>query len=81
MFFFVNQEIGEISTLQCLDVSENRIEELPEEISGLISLSLLIVSSNTLHELPEGIGEFVNPSLGYVWARQCWDRGGWYNPP
>ena len=21
-----------------------------------------------------------NPSLGYVWARQCWDRGG-YNPP
>ena len=23
----------------------------------------------------------LNPSLGYVWARQCWDRGGWYNPP
>jgi len=43
-----------------LDVSENRVEELPEEIGGLISLSLLIVSSNTLHELPEGIGQLTN---------------------
>lgn len=37
-------------------MSENRIEELPEEIGGLESLTDLIVSANVLHELPEGLG-------------------------
>ena len=53
----VFQEIGGLKTLQCLDVSENRLEELPEEIGGLESLTDFIVSSNVLHELPEGIGK------------------------
>ena len=42
--------------MQCLDVSENRLEELPEDIGGLESLTDFILSSNALHELPEGIG-------------------------
>ena len=42
--------------MQCLDVSENRLEELPDEIGGLESLTDFILSSNALHELPEGIG-------------------------
>lgn len=37
-------------------MSENRLEELPEEIGGLESLTDFIVSGNVLHELPEGIG-------------------------
>lgn len=48
--------MGELKKLQCLDVSENHIAELPEEIGGLESLTDLILTKNTFHELPEGIG-------------------------
>lgn len=41
----------------CLDVSENKLERLPEEISGLISLTDLLVSQNLLEVLPDGIGK------------------------
>lgn len=52
--------------LQCLDVSENRIEDLPEEIGGLESLTLLIVSSNSLHELPDGIGKRITKLILFL---------------
>lgn len=52
------QEIGNLRSLLCLDVSENRLERLPEEISGLISLTDLVVSQNLLETVPDGIGEY-----------------------
>jgi Leucine-rich repeat (LRR) protein len=41
----------------CLDVSENRLERLPEEISGLTSLTDLVISQNLLETIPDGIGK------------------------
>lgn len=52
------QEIGNLKNLLCLDVSENRLERLPEEISGLTSLTDLVISQNLLEMLPDGIGEY-----------------------
>lgn len=51
------QEIGQLTKLQILDLSENRLEELPDSIGGLELLTDLIVSVNNLHDLPDGICE------------------------
>ena len=37
-------------------MSENRLEDLPDEISGLISLTDLHLSQNNIETLPDGIG-------------------------
>lgn len=41
----------------CLDVSENRLEELPTELGGLVLLTDLLLSQNLLQRLPDGIGQ------------------------
>ena len=41
----------------CLDISENRLEELPSELSGLIALTDLLLTQNLLEIVPDGIGE------------------------
>lgn len=41
----------------CLDVSENRLEELPAELGGLLLLTDLLLSQNLLQRLPDGIGQ------------------------
>ena len=41
-----------------LDVSENKMEYLPEEIGGLINLTDLFLSQNQIEALPDGIGKF-----------------------
>lgn len=41
----------------CLDLSENRLTELPSEISGLIALTDLLLSQNHLEVVPDSIGE------------------------
>jgi Leucine-rich repeat (LRR) protein len=46
-----------MKSLLCLDVSENKLEHLPEEIGGLVSLTDLLVSQNLIDALPEGIGQ------------------------
>lgn len=51
------QELGNLRRLVCLDVSENKLEQLPAEISGLISLTDLLLSQNQLTTLPAGIGQ------------------------
>lgn len=68
------QEIGNLKSLLCLDVSENRLERLPEEISGLTSLTDLIISQNLLETVPDGIGKYWNVAgIGFhlllSWAR------------
>lgn len=51
------QEMGSMKSLVCLDVSENKLEHLPEELGGLLQLTDLLVSQNLLEVLPESIGE------------------------
>lgn len=41
----------------CLDVSENRLEELPSELSGLLALTDLLLTQNLLEVVPDSIGE------------------------
>lgn len=57
------QELGSMRSLLCLDVSENKMERLPEELGGLVSLIDLLVSQNLIDALPESIGEGVRPAL------------------
>ena len=51
------QELGRLKRLTQLDVSENKLERLPEEIGGLVSLTDLLLSQNQLEFLPDGIGQ------------------------
>uniref|UniRef100_A0A8C6LXZ2 Leucine rich repeat containing 1 n=1 Tax=Nothobranchius furzeri TaxID=105023 RepID=A0A8C6LXZ2_NOTFU len=55
--------IGDIKTLLCLDVSENKIGSLPEEMGGLVSLTDLLVSQNSIESLPGSIGELRKLSI------------------
>lgn len=41
----------------CLDVSENRLEELPSELNGLLALTDLLLTQNLLEVIPDSIGE------------------------
>lgn len=45
-----------MKNLLCLDVSENKLERLPEELACLLLLTDLLVSQNLIEALPEGIG-------------------------
>jgi len=62
-FRFSFQEIGQLSTLLCLDVSENRLENVPEEISGLVSLTDLLLSQNVIESLPNGLGKLAKLTI------------------
>jgi len=48
--------VGNLKNLTQLDVSENKLEQLPEEIAGLTQLTDFILSQNHLEYLPEGLG-------------------------
>lgn len=52
------QELGNLRRLVCLDVSENKLEQLPGELSGLVALTDLLLSQNLLENIPDGIGEY-----------------------
>jgi Leucine-rich repeat (LRR) protein len=64
------QEIGNLRKLQQLDVSENKLEFLPEEIGGLVNLTDLSLSQNQLEHLPEGIGK--EEGRGREREEGCW---------
>lgn len=38
-------------------MSENRLEELPSELSGLLALTDLLLTQNLLEVVPDSIGE------------------------
>lgn len=54
-----------MKSLLCLDVSENKMERLPEELGGLVSLTDLLVSQNIIDALPETIGKHLDYSHYY----------------
>uniref|UniRef100_A0A2K6PBW4 Protein scribble homolog n=1 Tax=Rhinopithecus roxellana TaxID=61622 RepID=A0A2K6PBW4_RHIRO len=56
-------ELGNLRRLVCLDVSENRLEELPAELGGLVLLTDLLLSQNLLRRLPDGIGQLKQLSI------------------
>lgn len=55
-----------MKSLLCLDVSENKIERLPEELGNLPLLTDLLVSQNILDALPESIGKYAHPHLSLI---------------
>lgn len=61
------QELGNLRRLVCLDVSENRLEELPSELGGLLLLTDLLLSQNLLQRLPDGIGQHRPGHWGGAW--------------
>ncbi|MEQ2211168.1 hypothetical protein XENOCAPTIV_027846, partial [Xenoophorus captivus] len=56
VIIFCVQELGNLRRLVCLDVSENRLEELPSELSGLLALTDLLLTQNLLEVIPDSIG-------------------------
>ena len=48
------------SNLECLDLANNRLENIPPEISKLSSLQFLDLSNNYLTHLPADLAELVN---------------------
>lgn len=57
----------------CLDVSENRLEELPSELNGLLALTDLLLTQNLLEFVPDSIGKTYsggqNKNNQYVFTR------------
>ena len=51
----IPKEIGELSNLKILNLTDNYLTELPEEIGELISLEKLLMYSNQLKKLPGSI--------------------------
>ena len=50
------QEMGNLRKLTLLDLSENKLERLPEEMGGMANLSDLLLSQNQLEFLPDTFG-------------------------
>jgi Leucine-rich repeat (LRR) protein len=59
-------EIGNLSNLQMLDLSENQLTSLPVEIGNLSNLQELYSSDNQLHSLPSEIGNLSNLEYLYL---------------
>jgi len=51
------KEIGALKKLTQLDVSENKLERLPDSIGQLDSLSDLYLSDNQIDYLPDTLGQ------------------------
>lgn len=71
------QELGNLRRLVCLDVSENRLEELPSEVSGLLALTDLLLTQNMLEVVPDSIGELHLRGSRRKWSNTAlyWRKG------
>ena len=53
---YLPEEINSLRKLACFDVSENKLEVLPLDVTGLEALTDLHLSQNLLETLPDSIG-------------------------
>jgi internalin A len=60
----IPEEIGDLTSLQYLDLSNNQIAEVSGVISRLISLRAIYLSNNQITKIPEEIGDLT--SLQYL---------------
>lgn len=56
----VSEEIGDLISLDTLDLSGNNLSVLPERVSDLQNLTMLNVANNRLSYLPDSIGSMTN---------------------
>ncbi len=54
------ESIGQLTSLQFLNLAGNQIEELPNSIGNLVSLKELRLYSNKIKTLPDTIGNLIN---------------------
>ena len=54
------REIGQLTNLQVLYLSNNQLSQLPREIGQLTNLQSLYLSNNQLRQLPREIGQLTN---------------------
>jgi internalin A len=53
-------EIGELTNLQTLNLSDNRLSEIPDSITRLTNLKTLDLSNNSLSAIPDSITRLTN---------------------
>jgi len=53
------QSVGKLVNLVCLDLSENKLESVPESIGSLACVTDLTLSHNFIEQLPDTLGETV----------------------
>ena len=53
---FIFQSIGKLRNLVCLDLSENKLESIPDSIGDLTNMTDLTLSHNFISSLPDTIG-------------------------
>jgi GTPase SAR1 family protein len=63
-------EVFDFVWLEKLDLSYNRLSELPDSIGNLQNLSVLYLTNNQLIELPASIGNLQNLSVLYLISNQ-----------
>jgi len=63
-------EIGQLSNLIALDLSDNQLTNLPEAIAKLSNLTTLDLGENYLMNLPEVIAKLSNLTTLYFWGNR-----------
>jgi len=66
----LNHNIDAFQYLVYLDLSNNRLVNLPEEICNLQFLKSLVISRNKIYMLPENIGNLKNLQIIDAWDNQ-----------
>lgn len=57
---FLLQEIAQLANLTILDLTKNRLSNLPTRLDHMTSLKDLLVSENFLESVPSSLGQMAN---------------------